>query len=284
MQPWPAPHVPLVPGSGPALRLAHEPIGHPMTTGGPHAAALVLALPRPAAWTPLGHAAALVRADLAVRSWLDSGLEVRALLALMGEADDGAGEADPQLAADMTALGVVPPDLLVAVPDAAAVAAAAREHLAAVDLLAGADDDVAAVAEALPGVQRRLVLPVAGEDPIAGLDAPPMAVRLLLLAGGLLLAAGEADADALAAAVARLDRWTAAVSGNGGPSADALVTEVRAAVAADLDAVRALRAVDAWAEVALAVGQEGGPAEADLDEGAPGVVARTVDALLGVRL
>ncbi len=52
---------------------------------------------------------------------------------------------------------------------------------------------------------------------------------------------------------------------------------MRAAVADDLDTPRALAAVDEWAALALA------GAEPSV-EGAPGVVARTVDALLGVRL
>jgi L-cysteine:1D-myo-inositol 2-amino-2-deoxy-alpha-D-glucopyranoside ligase len=87
--------------------------------------------------------------------------------------------------------------------------------------------------------------------------------------------------EGLAAAVARLDRWRAAVSGNGGPDAASTLAEIRAAVAEDLDAPRALRAVDAWADRALA-----GRAEDAADErlGAPGVVARAVNALLGVRL
>ncbi|PJT49595.1 cysteine--1-D-myo-inosityl 2-amino-2-deoxy-alpha-D-glucopyranoside ligase, partial [Streptomyces albidoflavus] len=54
------------------------------------------------------------------------------------------------------------------------------------------------------------------------------------------------------------------------------VEQVRAALADDLDAPAALRAVDAWARL-----QE---TEGGTDEGAPGVVSRTVDALLGVAL
>jgi L-cysteine:1D-myo-inositol 2-amino-2-deoxy-alpha-D-glucopyranoside ligase len=109
-----------------------------------------------------------------------------------------------------------------------------------------------------------------------GVDA--MAVRLAILdhhyAGDW-----EWTDDVLRTAQARLDRWRAAVSGNGGPAADAMLAEVRAAIAADLDAPRALRAVDAWAEASLA-----GVSDADAHEGAPGVVARAVNALLGVRL
>ena len=51
---------------------------------------------------------------------------------------------------------------------------------------------------------------------------------------------------------------------------------MRAAIADDLDTRGALAAVDGWAERTLA-GQWD-------DAGAPGLVARTVDAVLGVRL
>lgn len=80
----------------------------------------------------------------------------------------------------------------------------------------------------------------------------------------------------LADAVERLARWRAAVSRPDGPSADALVEEVREALADDLDSPAALAAVDRWAALQ---GAEGGT-----DEGAPGLVSRTVDALLGVAL
>jgi L-cysteine:1D-myo-inositol 2-amino-2-deoxy-alpha-D-glucopyranoside ligase len=69
------------------------------------------------------------------------------------------------------------------------------------------------------------------------------------------------------------------VSGNGGPASATVLAEVRAALADDLDAPRALRAVDAWADASLA-----GGAAAEAEEGAPGIVARAVNALLGVRL
>lgn len=77
-------------------------------------------------------------------------------------------------------------------------------------------------------------------------------------------------------AVDRLGRWRAAVSRPDGPSADAPVDEVREALANDLDAPAALAAVDRWA-----ARQE---AEGGTDIGAPGLVSRTVDALLGVAL
>ena len=107
----------------------------------------------------------------------------------------------------------------------------------------------------------------------------PMAVRLGILAHHYRSEWEWTDAT-LDAGRARLDRWRAAVSGNGAPSADALLAELRAALADDLDAPRALTAVDEWADRALAPGRD---TSAD-EEGAPGVVARAVNALLGVRL
>ncbi len=67
-----------------------------------------------------------------------------------------------------------------------------------------------------------------------------------------------------------------AVSRPDGPPAEALVEEIREALANDLDAPAALAAVDRWA----ALQEESG----GTDMGAPGVVSRAVDALLGVAL
>ena len=106
-----------------------------------------------------------------------------------------------------------------------------------------------------------------------GVDA--MAVRLAVLAHHY-REDWEWDDTVLAEAQARLTRWRQAVSGNGGPDPESTVAAVRTALAADLDAPAALRAVDTWADAALSLGGE--------VEGAPGVIARTVDALLGVRL
>lgn len=107
----------------------------------------------------------------------------------------------------------------------------------------------------------------------AGVD--PMAVRLALLAHHY-RADWEWDDGVLATAVERLARWRAALSGVGGPDPEPTVAELRGAVADDLDAPRALAAVDAWADAALTLG--------GTVEGAPGVVARAIDALLGVRV
>lgn len=103
----------------------------------------------------------------------------------------------------------------------------------------------------------------------------PAAIRLALLAHHY-RADWEYTEEVLAEAVARLARWRAAVSRPDGPSADALVEEIREALADDLDAPAALAAVDRWA---AAQQRDGGA-----DEGAPGLVSRAVDALLGVAL
>jgi L-cysteine:1D-myo-inositol 2-amino-2-deoxy-alpha-D-glucopyranoside ligase len=107
----------------------------------------------------------------------------------------------------------------------------------------------------------------------------PMAIRLALLAHHY-RTEWEWDETSMPEGEARLVRWRDAVSGNGGPSADATLAAVRAALANDLDAPSALAAVDAWAEVSLDPTRD---TSAD-EEGAPGVMARTVNALLGVRL
>ncbi|MBO0900187.1 cysteine--1-D-myo-inosityl 2-amino-2-deoxy-alpha-D-glucopyranoside ligase [Cellulomonas sp. zg-ZUI222] len=104
----------------------------------------------------------------------------------------------------------------------------------------------------------------------------PMAVRLAVLAHRYRDDWEWTEAD-LADAQRRLVTWRRALSGNGGPDAAPVLAEVRAAVADDLDTPRALAVVDAWAATALA-------GDVPFDEGAPGVVARTIDALLGVRM
>lgn len=108
--------------------------------------------------------------------------------------------------------------------------------------------------------------------------ADPMAVRLVIL-GHHYASDWEWDDGQLTRATARLDLWRAAVSGNGAPDAAETIAAMRAALADDLDAPRAVAAVDAWAQRSLASGGRD-----DLVEGAPGVMARGVNALLGVRL
>jgi L-cysteine:1D-myo-inositol 2-amino-2-deoxy-alpha-D-glucopyranoside ligase len=103
----------------------------------------------------------------------------------------------------------------------------------------------------------------------------PMALRLAVL-GHHYAEDWDWDDDVLATAQARLNRWRDAMSGNGGPDAESTVAAIRSALAADLDAPAALRAVDTWADASLSVGGD--------VEGAPGIVSRTLDALLGIRL
>ncbi|MEV7469897.1 cysteine--1-D-myo-inosityl 2-amino-2-deoxy-alpha-D-glucopyranoside ligase [Streptomyces kronopolitis] len=103
----------------------------------------------------------------------------------------------------------------------------------------------------------------------------PAAIRLALLAHHYRADWEWTDA-VLEQAVERLARWRAAVSRPDGPSAEALVEEIRTALADDLDSPAALAAVDRWA----AAQQDGG----GTDEGAPGLASRAVDALLGVAL
>lgn len=103
----------------------------------------------------------------------------------------------------------------------------------------------------------------------------PMAIRLVLLAHSYRHDWEYTD-DLLTAAEARLARWREALSVNAGALAAETIAGVRSALGDDLDTPRALAAVDAWAERTLAGAWD--------DAAAPGLVARTVDALLGVRL
>ena len=74
----------------------------------------------------------------------------------------------------------------------------------------------------------------------------------------------------------RYRRWQAGLAVGAGPRADALLTRMRERLSDDLDAPAALRAVDAWAEDALA--------GRGRDDEAPQQVRHAVDALLGVIL
>jgi L-cysteine:1D-myo-inositol 2-amino-2-deoxy-alpha-D-glucopyranoside ligase len=103
----------------------------------------------------------------------------------------------------------------------------------------------------------------------------PMALRLALIADHYRADRQWTD-ELLKEAEQRLGRWREAVAAGRGPAADAVLDGLRARLAADLDTPGALAVVDAWAEAALA----GGGA----DEAAPALVARAVDALLGVRV
>src|SRR3954469_6073184 len=84
----------------------------------------------------------------------------------------------------------------------------------------------------------------------------PMAIRLALLAHHY-RSDWEWTAADLTAAEVRLASWRRAVAGTSHDAARALITEVRAALADDLDAPRALAAVDAWAAAAAAPASDG---------------------------
>ena len=107
----------------------------------------------------------------------------------------------------------------------------------------------------------------------SGVD--PMAIRLALLSQHYRDDWMWTD-EVLAAAEERLATWREAVRLDAALNADAAVSAVRAALADDLDAPTALAAVDAWAGASVAIDSD--------DTDAPSLVARAVDALLGVRL
>ena len=105
----------------------------------------------------------------------------------------------------------------------------------------------------------------------------PMAVRLALL-DGRYRDDREWTGGRLPAAEARLVRWRAAVALPSAPAADDVLAEVRAALADDLDSARAIAAIDAWADAALATPGSAG------SSGAGSLVRALTDALLGVLL
>jgi L-cysteine:1D-myo-inositol 2-amino-2-deoxy-alpha-D-glucopyranoside ligase len=123
----------------------------------------------------------------------------------------------------------------------------------------------------------------------------PMAIRLAILARHYREDWEWFPAD-LEAAEQRLARWRAAVSRPDAPSADALLAQLRERLADDLDAPGALAAVDAWVDSVLADSAvesavlDGAspngtvPGDSVLEDAAPGLVSRAVDALLGVAL
>lgn len=106
-----------------------------------------------------------------------------------------------------------------------------------------------------------------------GID--PMAIRLVLL-GHHHLTEWSWTTEDLNANVERLAQWREAVGGATSVDAAETVRAVRAAVADDLHADRALEAIDSWAAASLA-------ADADAD-GARDTIRTLVDGLLGVAL
>jgi len=107
-------------------------------------------------------------------------------------------------------------------------------------------------------------------------DVDPMAIRLVLLAHHY-RRPWEYHPGLLREAEERLARWRAAACRP--PSgAGEVVTEIRRALADDLDAPAALAAVDAWAAASPGPAEPGAPARQD------DPVVAAVQALLGVRL
>jgi L-cysteine:1D-myo-inositol 2-amino-2-deoxy-alpha-D-glucopyranoside ligase len=103
----------------------------------------------------------------------------------------------------------------------------------------------------------------------------PMAVRVGLLADHY-RADREWTDDVLKAGEQRLARWREAAALPAGPSGAELLAAVRAALHDDLDTPAVLALVDAWSESAFAAVGD--------DAEAPALMAKTVDALLGIRL
>lgn len=104
----------------------------------------------------------------------------------------------------------------------------------------------------------------------------PMVIRLALLSQHY-RSEWEWTQEILDAAQTRYELWIEGFSGNGGPRFEETLAAMRAALRNDLDAPAALLAVDTWAREAI-------EARGDVVEGAPGVVSRAVNALLGIRL
>jgi L-cysteine:1D-myo-inositol 2-amino-2-deoxy-alpha-D-glucopyranoside ligase len=123
----------------------------------------------------------------------------------------------------------------------------------------------------------------------SGID--PMAIRLAVLAHHY-RTPWEWTYEVLADAQGRLARWRAGLSGNGGPPAAATIARIRERLADDLDAPGALGAVDEWVRESLQrLATEDGDdgdyldgTKAGFELGAPGLVGRALDALLGIRL
>jgi L-cysteine:1D-myo-inositol 2-amino-2-deoxy-alpha-D-glucopyranoside ligase len=104
-------------------------------------------------------------------------------------------------------------------------------------------------------------------------DVDPMAIRLALLRHHYRSDWEWVD-DELWAAVDSLEDWRRAFATPAGAPSGPVVTEVLAAMAADLDAPRAVAAVEAWVRATL---------DGDASEvGAPAAVRDVVDAALGL--
>jgi L-cysteine:1D-myo-inositol 2-amino-2-deoxy-alpha-D-glucopyranoside ligase len=103
----------------------------------------------------------------------------------------------------------------------------------------------------------------------------PMAIRLALLAQHYRTEWSWTD-PLLDQAQERLETWRAALSVNTAPDSQDVVEAIRTRVADDLDTPGALAAVDVWAKHSLTRGGTDGTSA--------GVLARALDAILGVRV
>lgn len=106
----------------------------------------------------------------------------------------------------------------------------------------------------------------------AGVD--PMAIRLALLSKHY-RTNRDWTAQGLVEAQNRLAIWRAEVSRPAGPDATETLWKIRSALANDLDAPAALSAVDEWCALPRGNGDRASE---------PGIIARAVDALLGVAI
>ena len=82
----------------------------------------------------------------------------------------------------------------------------------------------------------------------------------------------------------RLERWRRAVESAPAGSARPLLKELRAALSSDLDAPRAVAAVDAWASQALAAGAAAAEDGAAISDRDAVLVTDSLEALLGIEL
>jgi L-cysteine:1D-myo-inositol 2-amino-2-deoxy-alpha-D-glucopyranoside ligase len=106
-----------------------------------------------------------------------------------------------------------------------------------------------------------------------GID--PMAIRLALLDHHYRTPWDWTD-EVLEKAKQRLAMWRTGLSGNGGPPSEATIAQIRQCLAHDLNSPGALAAIDRWAGESI---RHGGT-----EIGAPGIVGRAADALLGIRI
>jgi L-cysteine:1D-myo-inositol 2-amino-2-deoxy-alpha-D-glucopyranoside ligase len=120
----------------------------------------------------------------------------------------------------------------------------------------------------------------------------PMAIRLAVLSQHY-RTPWDWTGQLLAGAELRLSTWRAGLSGNGGPPAESTIASMRACLANDLDAPGALAAVDEWVGRSLQRDNpegsargitEEGAQSGDFEIGAPGLIGRALDALLGIRI